>query len=110
MRTDFHNSFTNRLISKFAITSIPNIPPHLINVATLPCEISEFKNAVLRLNKSNCHVRLSYSKSLLKYTCLVIIPLFNSLIKTLLAAMLEYPITVRNCHDKEKDAAAKSRS
>jgi len=81
MLTDFHYSFTNRLVSKFAITSTLNIPPHLTNVATLPGEISEFK--------SNCHVRLSYSKSLLKYTCLVMISLFNSVIKILLEAVLK---------------------
>jgi len=93
MLTDFHNSFTDRLASKFAITTTLNIPPHLTNVATLPCEISEFKKCRTQgLNKSNCHVRLSYSKSLLKYICLVMIPLFNSVIKILLQALLKYPI------------------
>ena len=67
--------FTGRLLNKFAIKSIPNIPPHLANAATLPCEMSEFKKCRTKgLNKSNCHVRLSYSKSSLKYTCLVMIP------------------------------------
>ena len=90
MLTDFHNSFTDRLASKFAIKSTLNIPPHLTNVATLPCEISGFKKCRTQgLNNSNCHVRLSYPKSLLKYTCPVMIPLFNSVIKILLAAMLE---------------------
>jgi len=44
MLTDFQNSFTGRLIGKFATNSylihIHNIPPHLNFVATLPCEIS----------------------------------------------------------------------
>ena len=39
MHTDFHNSFTCRLVSKFAIKSILNISSHLTNVAILPCEI-----------------------------------------------------------------------
>ena len=47
MLTDFHNFFTDRLSSKFAITSTLNIPPHLTNVAKLPCEI-RVKNAVLK--------------------------------------------------------------
>jgi len=90
MLTDFHNSFTDRLASKFAIKSTLNIPPYPTNVATLPCEISVVQKCCTQgVNKSNCHVRLSYPKSLLKYTCLVTIPLFNSLIKMLLAAMLE---------------------
>ena len=48
MLTDFHNPFTDRLVSTFAIKSTLNIPPHLTNVAALPSEISEFKNAILR--------------------------------------------------------------
>jgi len=41
MLTDFQNSFTGRLICKFATNSYLNIPPHLkyVDVATLPCEI-----------------------------------------------------------------------
>jgi len=35
MLTDFHNSFTGRLIGKFATNSYLNIPPHLKYVATL---------------------------------------------------------------------------
>ena len=38
MVTDFHNSITVRLVSKFAIKSAMNVPPHLTKVATLPCE------------------------------------------------------------------------
>ena len=77
MITDFHNFFTDRLASKFIITLTSNIPPHLTNVATLLYEISEFKKCRFTqwLNKSNCHVRLRYSESLLKVTCLVMTPL-----------------------------------
>ena len=39
MLTDFQNSFTGRLIGKFATNSYLTIPPHLKYVATLPCEI-----------------------------------------------------------------------
>jgi len=41
MLTDFQNSFTVRLIGKFATHLYLNIQPHLNCVATLPCEISE---------------------------------------------------------------------
>ena len=44
MLTDLQNSFTARLTGKFATNSYLNIPPHLKRVATLPCEISMFKN------------------------------------------------------------------
>jgi len=37
MLTDFQNSFTDSLNSKFLVIS--TIPPHLKRVATLPCEI-----------------------------------------------------------------------
>ena len=37
--SDFQNFFTNGLSSKFATNSCLNIPPHLKDVATLPCEI-----------------------------------------------------------------------
>ena len=43
MLTDFQNSFTDRLISKFATKSSLTIPTHLKCVTTLPCEISVFK-------------------------------------------------------------------
>jgi len=39
MLTDFQNSFTIRLSSKRVMTESLNIPPHLIHVATLPCEM-----------------------------------------------------------------------
>ena len=38
MLADFHNSFTDWLVWKFAMKFALNIPPHLTNVATLPCE------------------------------------------------------------------------
>jgi len=39
MLTDFQNSFTVRLIGKFATNLYLNIPPHLKYVATLSCAI-----------------------------------------------------------------------
>ena len=39
MLTDFQNSFTGRLMGKFATNSYLNIPPHLKYIATLPCGI-----------------------------------------------------------------------
>ena len=44
MLTDFQNSFTGRLIGKFATNSYLNILPHLKYVATLPCEICMSEN------------------------------------------------------------------
>jgi len=107
MLTDFHNSFTDRLASKFAITATLNTPPHVTNVATLPCEISQFKKCRTQgLNESNC--RISYSKSLSKYTCIVMMPLFSD--KDTLSGHAKNipPLTVRNCHDKEKMPRQKS--
>ena len=39
MLTNFQNSFTGRLIGKFATNVYLNILPHLERDATLPCEI-----------------------------------------------------------------------
>jgi len=36
MLTDFQNSFTSRLSSKFAVKQSLNIPPHINSVAALP--------------------------------------------------------------------------
>jgi len=47
MLTDFQNFFTGRLNGKFATNLYLNIPPHLKRVATLPCEISVQKIAML---------------------------------------------------------------
>ena len=58
MIIDFHNSFTARLGRKFAGKLILNIPPQLTNVATLPCEISEFnKCCAPGLSEANCYVK-----------------------------------------------------
>ena len=43
MLTDFHNSFIFELCTKFAISWLLKIPPHLKHVATLPCETFAFK-------------------------------------------------------------------
>ena len=65
MLTDFQNSFTGRLTGKFATNSYLNIPPHLKRVATLPCEISMFKNRYAqKVIEANCHVRLRPLKKL----------------------------------------------
>ena len=44
MLTDFQNSFTDRLSGKFTTNIYLGISSHLTYVATLPCEISMFKN------------------------------------------------------------------
>ena len=44
MLTDFQNSFTAGLSRKFVTKSYLNTSPHPKHVATLPCEISVFKN------------------------------------------------------------------
>jgi len=63
MLTDFQNSFIDGPISKFAIMSLLNIPPHLNCAATLPCEISVLKNCRAQwLSASNCGARLNHSK------------------------------------------------
>jgi len=63
MLTDFHNSFTDRLIDKFATNSHLSIPPHLKCVATLLCEIIAFRNdRALKETEAHCHVRLYHSK------------------------------------------------
>jgi len=65
MLTDFQNSFTGRLTGKFATNSYLNIPPHLIRVTTLPCEISMLKNRnAQEVIEANCHVRLRPLKKL----------------------------------------------
>ena len=67
MLTDFQNSFTDRLSSKFLLTKLLNIPSHLKRVDTLPCEIVVFENRNdPKLCEENCHSRLSHSKHLLK--------------------------------------------
>jgi len=64
MLTEFYNSFTDELSDKFARKSYLNITPHLKYVATLPCEISVFKNRnTQEVIEANCHVRLDHSKN-----------------------------------------------
>ena len=36
--TDLQNFFTGRFLCKFAVKCVTKIPPHLVYVATLPCE------------------------------------------------------------------------
>ena len=45
MLTGFQKSFTDILSGKFATNTYLNIPPQLKYVATLPCEISVFKQS-----------------------------------------------------------------
>ena len=69
MLTDFQNSFAARLSCKFATKAYLNVPSHLRNVATLPCEISMFKNRhAQEVIEANWHVglRLSHSKNCFK--------------------------------------------
>jgi len=65
MLTDFQTFFAARPTGKFATNSYLNIPPHLKRVATLPCEISMFKNRYAQeVIEANCHVRLRPLKKL----------------------------------------------
>ena len=67
MLTDFESSFIDRFTSKFSTKSSLTIPPYLKCVATLPCELSVFKNChVQDLSEASCHARLSHSKQFLK--------------------------------------------
>jgi len=83
MLTDFHNSLTARLSGKFVTNAYLNIPPHLkCCVATLPCEISIFKNRHAQVViEAKCRVRLSHSKKTVLQICLVKCSLFYSLTK-----------------------------
>jgi len=47
MLTDFHNSFTITLCSKFAVTESINILPYITRVVTLPCKTFVLKNRKL---------------------------------------------------------------
>ena len=67
MLTDFQNSFTVRLSSKFLLKSYLSIPPCVKHVATLPCEMSMFKNRnTQEVIEANCHIRLSHSTNCFK--------------------------------------------
>jgi len=64
MLTDFHNSFTDRFISKFAIESLLNTSPHLKGTGTLPRESYKFKNChAQELSAASCGVGLSCTKN-----------------------------------------------
>ena len=62
MFTDFQNSVTFRLSSKFAVKSYIKIQPRLENhVATLHCEISMLKNRHAQgVSAAKCRVRLRH--------------------------------------------------
>ena len=76
----FSKFSTDRLSSKFATRWYLNILPCLKRVATLPCQISVFKNFHARgVHEANCRVKLSSSKFVEKYFCTVIQALFHSL-------------------------------
>ena len=67
MLTDFQNSFTGTLNGKFATHPCLNITPHLNYAATLPCEMSVYKNdrapeEIEEIEIPNCHARLGHSK------------------------------------------------
>jgi len=70
MLTDFQNSFTVRLSGKFATNLYLNIPPHINCVATVHyllkylCSKNRHPQEVI---EANDHVRLSHSKTVLKY-------------------------------------------
>lgn len=51
--TDFQNSFTDRLRSKFAVKSSLQFPPHRIRVATLPCKVLMSENKLNNLKQTS---------------------------------------------------------
>ena len=58
---------TDRVASKFAIKSILNIPPHLTNVATLPCEYQSSKNCrAAGQSEANCGVKTQPLKNIVE--------------------------------------------
>ena len=66
----FSNSFTDIFCGKFAISRLPNIPPHLNCVATLPCEIQIFKN---HYNQNNYTCKKLFSETMLMFSIILII-------------------------------------
>jgi len=82
MLTDFENSFADRLSGKFATKIYLNISPYLKYIATLPlkyiCSNNGYAQEVI---EANCHVKLSQTKKLFQYICLVKYSLFHSLTK-----------------------------
>jgi len=55
MLTDFQNSFTITLCSKFAVKKSINILPQFTHVATLPCKTFVIKNRKLHCPEKRCH-------------------------------------------------------
>ena len=123
--TDFQNSSTVRLISKFATKSYLNMPPHLKHVATLPSEISVFKKLLgswSSWSKLPCKTQqfktcrkiflfcdISIISAWSIYLLISITTLTES--KMFTAAVLKIPRpTAQNCCNKEKDATAKCRT
>jgi len=82
MLTDFQNSFSGRLSSKFLPKQQLKIPPYLKRVASLPCEIFVLKNRhELELSTANSRARLNHSQQLLKNIHRVMSASFCSLTK-----------------------------
>jgi len=57
---DFQDSFTDRLRTKFSIKLILYSPPHLTEVATLPCETAMFQKSYKFKNTLSKDVVLKY--------------------------------------------------
>jgi len=60
MLTDFQNTFTITLCSKFAVKKSINILPQFKRVATLPCKTFVLKNRKLHYPEKRCHSFCSY--------------------------------------------------
>jgi len=60
MLTDFQNSFTITLCSKFAVKESINILPQFARVATLRCKTSVLKKSKLHCPEKRCHSFCSY--------------------------------------------------
>jgi len=72
MLTDFQNSFTVRLISKFAIKSSLNISPHHKFFATLPCEILMTENSLKRVDNDKSQGSVATHLMLVSYSVIVL--------------------------------------
>jgi len=112
MFTDFPISFTGGLSSKFAIKDCLKLPPCLNRVATLPCEISMFKNRRAQwVSTAECRVRLHHSKIVSKYLSEEISRLLFPNRKKFTSAVSKIAWhTVHSFCDKEYDEAAKCRA
>ena len=94
MLTDFQNSFTDGLDSKFAIKSFIKYPHNILNMllrylvkyrCPKNCRAQE-------MSEENCHARLRHSNSCRQSSSTVMLPLFNSLTKRILSGHTENPI------------------